>query len=60
MTRYDRMIDTIVNLIYNEVNSTDRSGWCEDSAKDTAENILEVVESYQSTPVKLPRWRASD
>lgn len=57
MTNYDKLIDAIVNELYQVYYSPD--DWNEDQAKKNAHKILEIVEEFQSVRSKV-KWRASD
>lgn len=57
MTNYDKLIDAIVNELYQVYYSPD--DWNEDQAKKNAHKILEIVEEFQSVRSKA-KWRASD
>ena len=60
MTRYDMLIDSITTELFNYwEDAVNGEQWNDDAAKQTAHQILEMVEDYQSTkPTKT--WRASD
>lgn len=53
MTNYDKLIDTIVNELYQIYYTMD--DWNEDLAKRNAHKILEIVEEFQSSRSKLNR-----
>lgn len=57
MTNYDKLIDSIVNELY-QVFYSDQ--WNEYEAKKIAHNLLEIVEEFQSIRSKPKIWRASD
>jgi len=60
MTRYDRLIDSIKDHLYNYYNAKDRGDdWNEEEATEVAHEILVFVEEFQSTPT-IKSWRASD
>lgn len=46
MTNYDMMMDAVVNQIYLLYAQTD--SWDEKKAKQTAHQILEIIEEYKS------------
>ena len=65
MTNYDLLIDTIVDEMY--YLWTEVSDWnheeTQETAKETAQRILEHVEEFQqkrANIISTPRWRASD
>lgn len=45
MTRYDKVIDSIVDEIYSVYNS---KRWNEKEVKEKAHKILQIVEEFQS------------
>ena len=59
MTHYDKLIDSIVEEMYFlwSANTTD---WNESDAKMRANNILHMVEEFQTNRTKIGTWRASD
>jgi hypothetical protein len=60
MTRYDKLIDCITDVIYTwYVTGQMDSQFDNESAKRDAHEILEMVEEYQSSPLSR-QWRASD
>jgi hypothetical protein len=60
MTRYDKLIDALTDVLYTwYVTGQMDSQFDDKSAKEDAQQILEIVEEYQSSPL-AKAWRASD
>ena len=60
MTRHDKLIDSLTDILYTwYVTGRMDSRFDEKSAKKDAQQILEIVEEYQSSPL-VKAWRASD
>lgn len=52
MTHYDRLIDAIVDKLYQHWQDGNKSvTWNEELAKQSAQSILEIVEEFQKTRV---------
>jgi hypothetical protein len=60
MTHHDKLIDSLTDILYTwYVTGQMDSRFDEKSAKKNAQQILEIVEEYQSSPL-VKAWRASD
>jgi hypothetical protein len=60
MTKYDKLMDVIKDHLYAYyISGQQGDSWDEEDAKESAHQILTVVEEFQSSP-QLTRWRASD
>jgi hypothetical protein len=60
MTHHDKLIDSLTDILYTwYVTGQMDSRFDEKLAKDGAQQILEIVEEYQSSPL-VKAWRASD
>lgn len=65
MNNYDKLIDSMVEVMEQFFGDTSPDYWCPELGKEAAHRILDIIEDYdckdyKENQLKIKSWRASD